>query len=61
MRPHLPSSADGWRAALAATRRDHRPAAQRAMIAADPAADAARWLEALSDRLWRDAPVADAA
>lgn len=61
VRPHLPSSADGWRAALAVTRRDHRPAAQRAMIAADPAADAACWLEALSDRLWRDAPVADAA
>ena len=58
VRPHLPSSADGWRAALAATYRDHRPAAQRAMIAEAPARVAADWLEGLAERLWTPSVVA---
>jgi hypothetical protein len=52
VRPHLPSSAQSWSAALAETRAGHRPAAQRAMIADTPAQDAADWLEALAVRLW---------
>lgn len=52
VRPHLPSSADAWAQALDDTRGSHDPDRQRAMIAADPAADAARWLEGLADRLW---------
>jgi len=52
VRPHLPSSAGGWTAALADTRAGHRPAAQRAMIDDAPAEVAAAWLEALADRLW---------
>ena len=52
VRPHLPSSAHGWIAALADTLRDHRPDRQRAMIDDTPADRAALWLEALADRLW---------
>jgi predicted glycosyltransferase len=52
VRPHLPSSAESWTVALAETRAGHHPARQRAMIDDDPAAGAAHWLEALSDRLW---------
>jgi hypothetical protein len=52
VRPHLPSSAKGWIAALAETRAGHRPLAQRAMIDEVPAQIAADWLEALAARLW---------
>lgn len=52
VRPHLPSSAQAWTAALAETRSQHRPARQRAMIADAPAQIAADWLEALAARLW---------
>ena len=52
VRPHLPSSAQAWTAALAETRSNHRPAAQRTMIADAPAQLAADWLEELAARLW---------
>lgn len=52
VRPHLPSSAQAWTAALTETLGQHRPASQRAMIADSPAQMAADWLEALAQRLW---------
>jgi len=52
VRPHLPSSADAWTDAIAEAMREHQPARQRAMIEAEPAAKAARWLEALAEGLW---------
>ncbi|MBB4617411.1 glycosyltransferase [Sphingomonas abaci] len=52
VRPHLPSSAHGWAAALAETLAGHRPAAQRAMIDDQPADRVALWLETLAARLW---------
>jgi hypothetical protein len=52
VRPHLPSSADAWTQAIETTLATHDPVRQRAMIADAPAADAARWLEALAARLW---------
>lgn len=55
MRPHLPSSADDWRTAIAQAFATHDPSHQRAMIADDPAADTAAWLEALIARSWSSA------
>jgi hypothetical protein len=55
VRPHLPSSAEAWAQALDETLLTHRPERQRAMIADAPAADVARWLEALTNRLWPQA------
>ena len=55
VRPHLPSSAQGWSAALAETRAAHRADRQRAMIDDSPADRVALWLEALADRLWTPA------
>lgn len=52
VRPHLPSSADAWRQALAETLSGHRPDAQRAMIEERPADKAAAWLEQLATSLW---------
>ena len=52
-RPHLPSSADAWHAALAETLAGHAPAAQCALIEERPAVRAAEWLESLADDLWR--------
>jgi len=52
VRPHLPSSAQGWTAAFAETLADHHPIAQRAMIDDHPADRVALWLETLSARLW---------
>lgn len=52
VRPHLPSSAQAWHAALTDTLSGHRPAVQRAMIDDAPAERAADWLERLSARLW---------
>ncbi len=52
VRPHLPSSADAWSDAIAETLATHAPDRQRRLIADAPAADAARWLETLADRLW---------
>ncbi|MEH3158528.1 MAG: glycosyltransferase, partial [Sphingomonas taxi] len=51
VRPHLPSSAQGWAAALDEARTTHRPDRQRAMIDDAPADRAAGWLEALALRL----------
>lgn len=51
VRPHLPSSAQGWTAALDEARATHRPDRQRAMIDDAPADRAAGWLEALALRL----------
>ncbi|WP_316015741.1 glycosyltransferase [Roseobacter sp. HKCCA0434] len=53
--PHMPSSADDWRDALAQVRADHDPDRQRATVSQDAAASTARWLEALAARL--DAPI----
>ncbi len=53
--PHLPSSAPAWEQAIGRTLADHRPAAQRALIADTPAADTAAWLEGLAGRLWSPA------
>lgn len=55
MRPHLPSSADDWRTAIAQAFATHDPHRQRAMIADSPAADTAAWLEALIARCWSPA------
>ncbi len=57
--PALPASAHRWREAVETARARHDPARQRALVAPDAAAGAARWLEALSARLWSapDAPV----
>lgn len=55
-RSHLPASAADWRAAVDEAVKAHRPEAQRSAVSADAAASTARWLEALSDRLWRNAP-----
>ncbi|MGI4745793.1 MAG: hypothetical protein ACRYGI_20590 [Janthinobacterium lividum] len=52
VRPHLPSSADAWRRALAETLSGHRPDAQRAMIEDRPADKAVAWLERLATSLW---------
>jgi UDP-N-acetylglucosamine:LPS N-acetylglucosamine transferase len=52
-RPHLPSSADAWHAALAETLAGHAPAAQCALIEERPAVRVAEWLESLADDLWR--------
>ncbi|TLU72369.1 glycosyltransferase [Lichenicoccus roseus] len=52
VRPHLPSSADAWRDALAQTLQSHRPDRQRALIAERPAEQAAAWLEQLAATLW---------
>ena len=52
VRPHLPSSADAWRAALAETLAGHRPDVQRAMIEDAAAERAADWLERLAAGLW---------
>jgi predicted glycosyltransferase len=60
VRAHLPSSAAAWSEAIDDALRTHRPERQLAMIAATPAADAARWLERLAARLW-PAPAAPAA
>ncbi|KKN50535.1 hypothetical protein LCGC14_0631880 [marine sediment metagenome] len=49
--PSLPSSAQAWRAAVDAARAQHDPARQRALVSADAAPQAARWLEALAARL----------
>ena len=54
VRPHLPSSAQAWSAALAEAYAEHHPALQRAMIADAPAQIAADWLETLAARLWPD-------
>lgn len=53
-RPHLPSSAHAWTAALAEATARHDPAAQAALI--QPHADrrTADWLEGLIARLWPD-------
>jgi predicted glycosyltransferase len=51
-RPHLPSSAHDWTAAIAETLAGHQPARQRAMIEDTPADKVALWLESLADRLW---------
>lgn len=56
VRPHLPSSAHGWSAALAETLALHAPHRQREMIDDAPALRAAQWLEDLARRLW-DTPV----
>jgi hypothetical protein len=55
VRPHLPSSAHDWTAAIAQTLAGHQPARQRAMIEDTPADKVALWLEALTDRLWTPA------
>jgi predicted glycosyltransferase len=55
VRRHLPSSAQGWTAALSETVAGHRPDLQRAMIDDAPADRVALWLEALADRLWTPA------
>ncbi len=52
VRPHLPSSAEAWRLALAETLAGHRPDAQRAMIEERPAERAGAWLERLAAGLW---------
>ena len=52
VRPHLPSSADAWRDAIADTLQGHRPERQRAMIDENPAGHAAAWLERLAATLW---------
>jgi len=52
VRPHLPSSADAWRQALADTLAGHRPDAQRLMIEPEPALIAGAWLERLAETLW---------
>ncbi|MBB4154876.1 putative glycosyltransferase [Sphingomonas jinjuensis] len=51
VRPHLPSSAQGWSAALDEALAGHRPDAQRAMIDDAPADRVALWLETLATRL----------
>ncbi|GGB40898.1 hypothetical protein GCM10011380_32940 [Sphingomonas metalli] len=56
VRPHLPSSAQGWTAALAEARGGHCPDRQRAMIDDAPADRVALWLEALAHRLWTPVP-----
>ncbi|MET4593138.1 MULTISPECIES: glycosyltransferase [unclassified Sphingomonas] len=63
VRPHLPSSADAWGDAIAEALATHAPDRQRRLIADAPAADAARWLETLADRLWTppDQPARNAA
>ncbi|QBX34985.1 UDP-N-acetylglucosamine--N-acetylmuramyl-(pentapeptide) pyrophosphoryl-undecaprenol N-acetylglucosamine transferase [Paracoccus liaowanqingii] len=55
--PHLPSSAQAWRAAVTQAMARHDPARQARLISADPAAAAARWLETLSDDLWGAEPL----
>ena len=52
VRPHLPSSADAWRRAVAETLASHRPDVQRAMIEDKPAEKATAWLERLAATLW---------
>ncbi len=52
VRPHLPSSAEAWAAALAETHEQHDPAAQRVLIEPNPAGMAAAWLEQLAETLW---------
>lgn len=52
VRPHLPSSAEAWTAALAETQAGHDPAAQRALIDERPASIVAAWLERLATILW---------
>lgn len=63
VRPHLPSSADAWGDAIAEALATHAPDRQRRLIADAPAADAARWLETIADRLWTppDRPARNAA
>lgn len=56
VRTHLPSSAQGWTAALNEAVAGHRPDLQRAMIDDAPADRVALWLEALADRLWAPMP-----
>jgi len=56
VRPHLPSSAHAWDAAIAEATARHDPERQRALIDPRPAAAAADWLEALADRLWSPRP-----
>lgn len=51
VRPHLPSSAQGWTEALNEAWATHRPDRQRAMIDDAPADRVALWLEMLAARL----------
>lgn len=58
--PHLPSSAQAWRAAVAQALAAHDPMAQARLAAEPDAAPAARtadWLEDLSDSLWSRRPI----
>ena len=52
---HWPAHAAGWEKLWAAARLID-PERQRAVIADDPAADAAAWLDETAQRLWRGAP-----
>lgn len=50
--PHLPSSAQAWRAAVAQALAGHDPAAQARLTGPDPGPATARWLEGLARDLW---------
>lgn len=54
MRPHLPSSAQAWTAALAEVAARHDPARQAAMVVPDAERQTAAWLEGLIAALWPD-------
>ncbi len=56
VRRRLPSSADDWREAIAETLQTHDPERQASSVSSDAAASTARWIEGLSDTLWRPAP-----
>ena len=56
-RPHMPSSAQAWRAALDDTMARHDPARQASMLRPDAARHAATWIEGLCARLRADAPL----
>lgn len=56
--PHLPSSAQAWRAAVTRAMQGHDPAAQSRLTGDGHAArDTATWLEGLAARLWSPSPV----
>ncbi|PZX16224.1 glycosyl transferase family 28 [Palleronia aestuarii] len=50
--PHLPSSAQAWRQAIADVEASHVPERQRALVDAAAGTKASAWLEALAARLW---------
>ena len=55
--PHLPSSSECWRKALATTYASHDAGRQRALVEDEPARKVAAWLEDIIARLWADTPI----